>query len=120
MLNLEEDIATTSFNDLLLQKQRISKEKREFVLAMYPQTRFKLYHHAFLVTEDGKWAVIQQGLCDSEHSARRYHWLSENVHGFVEDPQSAVACDTKRAKALNMTTKASEDARTSPKSHQRN
>ncbi len=75
------------------------------------QAGYQLYHHAFLVTEEGKWAVVQQGLCDSERSARRYHWLSDNVHGFVEEPQSAVACDTKRDKALNMTAKASQDAR---------
>ena len=75
------------------------------------QAGYQLYHHAFIVTEDEKWAVVQQGLCNSERSARRYHWLSDNVHGFVEEPQSAVACDTKRDRALNMTAKASEDSR---------
>lgn len=78
---------------------------------MYPQTCFKLYHHALLLTEDEKWAVIQQGMSDEERSARRYHWLSSNTASFVEEPQNAIACDTKRAKALNMVAKESESAR---------
>jgi hypothetical protein len=75
------------------------------------QAGYQLYHHAFLLTEDEKWAVIQQGLCDEERSARRYHWLSSNTDSFVEAPQNAVACDTKRAKALNMVARESEASR---------
>lgn len=87
------------------------KGKKGVVLAMYPQTCFKLYHHAFLLTQDEKWAVIQQGLCDEERNARRYHWLSSNTVSFVEDPRNAIACNTKRAKALNMVAHESEASR---------
>jgi uncharacterized protein len=75
------------------------------------QAGYQLYHHAFLLTEDEKWAVIQQGMSDEERSARRYHWLSSNTLSFVEEPQNAVACNIKRAKALNMVAKESESAR---------
>ncbi len=75
------------------------------------QAGYQLYHHAFLLTEDEKWAVIQQGLSDQERSARRYHWLSANTTDFVVEPHNAVACNIKRPKALNMVAKESEAAR---------
>jgi hypothetical protein len=75
------------------------------------QAGYQLYHHAFLLTEDEKWAVIQQGMSDEERSARRYHWLSNNTVSFVEEPRNAVACNIKRPKALNMVAKESELAR---------
>ena len=60
------------------------------------QAGYQLYHHAFLVTKDEKWAVIQQGMSDQDCSARRYHWLSENIQSFVEEPHNAIACNIKR------------------------
>ncbi len=75
------------------------------------QAGYQLYHHAFLITEDQKWAVIQQGMSDQARSARRYHWLSENTRCFVVEPHNAIVCDTKHAQALNMVALASEDAR---------
>ncbi len=75
------------------------------------QAGYQLYHHAFLLTQDQKWAVIQQGLSDAERSARRYHWLSEGTQSFVEEPKNGVACNVKRDRALNMTAKASLQSR---------
>jgi hypothetical protein len=75
------------------------------------QAGYQLYHHAFLVTKDKKWAVIQQGMCNEDSSARRYHWLSENTKSFVEEPHNAIACNVKRERALNMVAKQSEAAR---------
>jgi hypothetical protein len=74
------------------------------------QAGYQLYHHAFLVTKDEKWAVIQQGMSDEDRSARRYHWLSENTRCFVEEPHNAVV-GTRRERALNMVACASEAAR---------
>ena len=53
------------------------------------QAGYQLYHHAFLVTRDEKWAVIQQGMSEQDRTARRYHWLSNNVSSFVEEPHTA-------------------------------
>ena len=75
------------------------------------QAGYQLYHHAFLITKEEKWAVIQQGMSEQDHSARRYHWLSDKVKSFVVEPQNAIVCDAKREKALNMVAKESEGAR---------
>jgi len=74
------------------------------------QAGFVLYHHSFFVSEDGKWAVIQQGMSSETRYARRYHWLSEKVKSFVVEPQQAICCDIK-GKALNMVAEESEDCR---------
>jgi hypothetical protein len=75
------------------------------------QAGYQLYHHAFFLSEDGKWAVVQQGMSGQDRTARRYHWLSEHVQDFVVEPQDAIVCDVKRDAALNMTAKESEDCR---------
>jgi hypothetical protein len=75
------------------------------------QAGYQLYHHAFLITENKKWAVIQQGMNSEDRTARRYHWLSDNVTNFVVEPHNAIVGDTKRPRALNMTAKTSEGAR---------
>jgi len=75
------------------------------------QAGYQLYHHAFLITKEENWAVIQQGMSDQDRSARRYHWLSENTACFVEEPHNAISCDFKREHALNMVAKQSNAAR---------
>jgi hypothetical protein len=74
------------------------------------QDGYDLYHHVLMLTEKGSWAVVQQGLNPTNHYARRYHWLSENVRSFVEEPHAAICCDS-RGKALNMVAKESREAR---------
>lgn len=54
------------------------------------QDGFDLYLHGFIVTDDGKWVVVQQGMNDATHLARRYHWLSEDLTSFVETPHAAI------------------------------
>jgi hypothetical protein len=75
------------------------------------QAGYQLYHHAFLVTAEGKWAVIQQGMSDEDRSARRYHWLSSNLSDFVVEPHNAVVGNIKRPAVLNMVAKESDAAR---------
>jgi hypothetical protein len=75
------------------------------------QAGYQLYHHAFLLTEDGKWAVIQQGMSGKDRSARRYHWLSDSITSLIVEPHNAVVGDVRQEKALNMTAKTSEGAR---------
>ena len=75
------------------------------------QAGYPLYHHAFLVNEAGKWAVIQQGMSDQARSARRYHWLSGTTTNFVVEPHNAIVGNTRHPLVLNMTAKASEGAR---------
>jgi hypothetical protein len=54
------------------------------------QDGFDLYLHGFVVADDGKWAVIQQGMNGDAKQARRYHWLSEGLKSFVDEPHSAI------------------------------
>ena len=72
------------------------------------QDGYELYHHSFIFTSSGKWAVVQQGM--SNHWARRYHWLSEDVKDFVSEPHSAICSDYK-TRTLNMVARESEKAR---------
>ena len=51
---------------------------------------FQIYLHSFIVTSDGEWAVVQQGLNDRSGMARRYHWHSSAVRDFVAEPHSAI------------------------------
>jgi hypothetical protein len=54
------------------------------------QDGFQLYLHGFIVTDDGQWVVVQQGMNDARREARRYHWLSEGLTSFVEEPHTAI------------------------------
>ena len=54
------------------------------------QDGFDLYLHGFIVTDDGSWTVVQQGMNDERKQARRYHWLSEGLKSFVDDPHAAI------------------------------
>lgn len=54
------------------------------------QDGFELYLHGFVVTDDGKWVIVQQGMNGDRRQARRYHWLSEGLTSFVDAPHSAI------------------------------
>src|SRR6201999_3411495 len=54
------------------------------------QDGFDLYLHSFIVTDDGKWCVVQQGMSDARREARRYHWLSEDLQSFLDSPHTAI------------------------------
>lgn len=54
------------------------------------QDGFDLYLHGFFVTDDGKWTVVQQGMNGDKRQARRYHWLSEGLTSFLDDPHAAI------------------------------
>lgn len=55
------------------------------------QDGFTLYQHTFFFTPQGRWCVVQQGLCETRRAARRYHWLGESVDDFVCEPHSAIS-----------------------------
>ena len=68
------------------------------------QDGFQLYQHNFVLSDTGEWAVIQQGMNGETQKARRYHWCSENVKDFCEEPHTAVIGEN-RGKILNLTAK---------------
>ncbi len=54
------------------------------------QDGFQLYLHNFILSDTGSWSVVQQGMNNSNGLARRYHWHSENLSSFIEEPHTAV------------------------------
>jgi uncharacterized protein len=51
---------------------------------------FQIYLHSFILTADGEWAVVQQGMNQESRLARRYHWHSAAVRDFTADPHAAI------------------------------
>lgn len=75
------------------------------------QDGYTIYHHAMVVTEEGAWAVIQQGMNEGVKLARRYHWLSEGLESFVREPHAAIVGERREEAVLNMVALESEGAR---------
>ena len=75
------------------------------------QDGYNLYHHIILFDGRGNWCVIQQGMNVVSHYARRYHWFSENVESFTEEPHTAIVADKKEQFVLNLVSKRSKEVR---------
>jgi hypothetical protein len=75
------------------------------------QDGFDLYLHGFFVTDDGKWTVVQQGMNGDKKQARRYHWHSEDLKSFVDEPHSAIDGPV-QGEIVNLTDKRAEISRT--------
>ena len=74
------------------------------------QDGYSLYHHTFIFDEHGEWIVIQQGINEEERNARRYHWPPEH-QDLIEEPQSAILCDSRIQTVLDVTSADSEGNR---------
>jgi len=74
------------------------------------QDKFQIYHHNFIFTKEGLWVVIQQGMNPDISMARRYHWLSDKVKNFVEEPHAGIISDF-RGRLLNMVARESKETR---------
>lgn len=76
------------------------------------QDGFQLYQHNFIITDEGDWAVVQQGMNVDARAARRYHWCSSNLRSFVEEPHAGVVGEN-RGQILNLTHQEARDTRSS-------
>lgn len=74
------------------------------------QDGYQLYLHSFVLSDDGDWVVVQQGMCGEVRQARRYHWRSAEVQSFVEEPHEAVI-GPNRGTIVNLTDRRSAGAR---------
>jgi uncharacterized protein len=63
---------------------------------------FQLYTHNFILSDGGQWTVIQQGMKEDSKTARRYHWHSDNLSSFVEEPHTGI-CGSNQGIILNLT-----------------
>lgn len=68
------------------------------------QDGFNLYLHSFLISSEGDWTVVQQGMETNKGLARRYHWHSKNIKSFVENPHTAI-CGENKGLILNLVDK---------------
>jgi hypothetical protein len=76
------------------------------------QDGFQLYLHGFIVTDEGHWVVVQQGMNGGRKQARRYHWLSEGLTSFVEEPHAAIE-GPRQGEIINLTDRRAERSRRS-------
>lgn len=74
------------------------------------QDGFQLYQHNFILSDQGDWTVVQQGMNVSEKKARRYHWSSEKLRSFVENPHTGVTGEN-QGLILNLTDKNASSTR---------
>jgi hypothetical protein len=74
------------------------------------QDGYQLYHHSFVFTVKGEWCVVQQGMSDETAMARRYHWLSDGLQSYINEPHAAVCCDASAA-TLNLVAAESAEVR---------
>jgi hypothetical protein len=74
------------------------------------QDGFQLYMHCFVLSDEGQWTVIQQGMQTDSSTARRYHWHSANLRSFVDEPHTAI-CGSNQGEILNLADAAAGPAR---------
>ncbi|WP_447640085.1 MULTISPECIES: DUF763 domain-containing protein [Chitinophagaceae] len=74
------------------------------------QDGFQLYLHSFILSLDGDWAVVQQGMNIDNKMARRYHWLSSELQSFIEEPHTSIY-GPNQGQILNLTDKKAANTR---------
>jgi len=68
------------------------------------QDGFQLYQHNFIVSDEGNWTVVQQGMSNTNSTARRYHWHSSTLKSFTEEPHTFIYGQN-QGNILNLTDK---------------
>ena len=74
------------------------------------QDGFQLYQHNFIVDNKGQWAVIQQGMNPNSQTARRYHWHSQDLKSFINEPHTFIYGEN-QGTILNLTAGAATKSR---------
>ncbi|GGH40229.1 hypothetical protein GCM10007423_35130 [Dyadobacter endophyticus] len=92
---------------LLVQHSKLSAKVDNTAI----QDGFQLYLHSFVLSKEGNWAVIQQGMNTEERLARRYHWHSPSIQSFIEEPHTFIYGQN-QGNILNLTAKAAAPTRT--------
>ena len=87
-LKVQEEIDLLPYDVDKAKLKRISKIVAKVDTTLV-QDGHTLYHHTLMVTEDGKWGIIQQGMNLETKFARRYHW--KEVENLIVEPHSAIA-----------------------------
>ena len=72
---------------------------------------YTLYHHAVIVSAEGRWAIVQQGMNPEERLARRYHWLAPLPPTPTLEPHSSIAGARREEAVVDATSRKSIEAR---------
>ena len=75
------------------------------------QDGYNLYQQYFILTDEGEWTSITQGMNKGTRRARRYHWHSPTVKSFVEAPHTGIVGE-KGEPVLNLTDSKADMLRT--------
>ena len=92
--------------DLLVRSSKLSAKVDNTAI----QDGFQLYLHSFIVSSDGDWAVVQQGMNGANGMARRYHWHSPTMASFTEEPHTFIY-GANQGSIINITDKHAGDTR---------
>jgi len=76
------------------------------------QDGFQLYQHNFIISKNGNWTVVQQGMNGATKTARRYHWCSTDLRSFIEAPHTGVVGQN-QGEILNLTDTKADKTRSS-------
>lgn len=74
------------------------------------QDGFQIYLHSFIVSDEGDWAVVQQGMNAGTGYARRYHWHSNELKSFINEPHTFIY-GVDQGPILNLTDNKAQDTR---------
>lgn len=99
--------ATGLNGDLLVRNSRLTAKIDNTAI----QDGYNIYLHSFILSIEGEWSVIQQGMNDNNGMARRYHWHSPGIRSFVEQPHSFIY-GRSHGSILNITDGQAESTRT--------
>jgi hypothetical protein len=71
------------------------------------QDGFNLYQQYFILSDEGEWTSISQGMNRDTRRARRYHWHSPTVRSFGDSPHTGIA-GMEQQRVLNLTDKGAD------------
>lgn len=92
--------------DLLVRSSKLSAKVDNTAV----QDGYQIYLHSFVLSDEGDWAVIQQGMNDGNGYARRYHWHSPSITSFIDQPHSFIY-GRSQGRILNLTDKQADNTR---------
>ena len=75
------------------------------------QDGYNLYQQYFILSDEGEWTSITQGMNTDTRRARRYHWHSPSVRSFVDTPHTGIV-GKKGKPVLNLTDSKADMLRT--------
>jgi hypothetical protein len=102
------DLGEQSCKDLIYASRMAAKVDNAAL-----QDGFHLYHQMFfLESEKCAWTIVQQGMDEDSKTSRRYHWVSEHLTTFIEEPHSGLISARRNNQVLDLTARKSRACRT--------